>query len=308
MLGYVYVMSNEAMLGKYKIGCTSRHPHERANELNTTGVPKPFVIEYCINIDNYENIEKLVHKKLSTYHYGKEFFECDLEKCILTVKQIADCQSKYSEEYRDPNLKEKLEGHGQQYLLQKDCEQREEERIKIREEQIRRNINNKLANIKKYTELDAKQDTENNKHSIYGDTSQQLYYYTTKNKQCNDKELVEYERKEKERKARSERLIKEREERLRKARKIHHTLYREQRSYSELNNRIEQIDKERKAQRVREEQRRKDWLKNKNMYAINYEKKNDNHQQQDISGVGSEIFTIFFIMVIIPLVVYLLMQ
>ena len=47
MLGYVYVMSNEAMPGKYKIGCTSRHPDERANELNTTGIPKPFVVEYC---------------------------------------------------------------------------------------------------------------------------------------------------------------------------------------------------------------------------------------------------------------------
>ena len=28
MLSYVYVMSNEAMLGKYKIGCTSRHQSE----------------------------------------------------------------------------------------------------------------------------------------------------------------------------------------------------------------------------------------------------------------------------------------
>lgn len=69
MLGYVYVMSNAAMPGLYKIGCTSRHPSERASDLYTTGVPAPFVVEYCINIDDYENIEKLIHKELSSYNF-----------------------------------------------------------------------------------------------------------------------------------------------------------------------------------------------------------------------------------------------
>lgn len=31
MLGYVYIMSNEAMPRLYKIGCTPRHPLERAS-------------------------------------------------------------------------------------------------------------------------------------------------------------------------------------------------------------------------------------------------------------------------------------
>ena len=116
MLGYVYVMSNEAMPGVYKIGCTYRHPSERANELHNTSVPKPFVVEYCINIDNYENIEKLIHKELSSYNFGKEFFKCDLEKCILTIKHIADRNSRYSEAYKDPQVKVRVEGREFKYL------------------------------------------------------------------------------------------------------------------------------------------------------------------------------------------------
>ena len=109
MLGYVYVMSNEAMPGLYKIGCTSRHPSERASDLYTTGVPTPFVVEYCINIDNYANIEKLIHKELSSYNFGKEFFKCDLEKCILTIKKVAGYNSKYSESYSNNKLKDNIE-------------------------------------------------------------------------------------------------------------------------------------------------------------------------------------------------------
>ena len=109
MLGYVYVMSNEAMPGLYKIGCTSRHPLERASDLYTTGVPTPFVVEYCINIDNYANIERLVHKELSAYNFGKEFFKCDLDKCILTIKKVAGYNSKYSESYSNNKLKDNIE-------------------------------------------------------------------------------------------------------------------------------------------------------------------------------------------------------
>ena len=388
MLGYVYVMSNEAMPGLYKIGCTARHPYERASDLNNTSVPSPFIVEYCINIDDYANVEKLIHKELSAYNFGKEFFQCDLEKCILSVKKIADSQSGYSEAYRDQQIKAKIEMDESQYL------------------QVMNESQSTIPNIKCYTAADALKDTYNNKYDVFGDTNKQLYYYTTNNKQYNDKEREEYERKEKERKARSERLIREREERLRKAREIQYKFYCENRSFSELNtasvinNRIEQyeqrqeqeleniretlrkvhaaaedgmqeylqrdpqklreeyeqrererkvreaqvhqniadrmaserkkysrstqlrvgaevgvskerigqIDRERKEQRAREMQRHKDWSNNKTVYAANSKQEVETSREQDTSDVGSEIFTIFFVLVIIPLILYLLMQ
>ena len=138
MLGYVYVMSNEAMPGVYKIGCTSRHPYERASDLYTTGVPKPFVVEYFININNYENIEKLVHKKLSAYNFGKEFFKYDLDKCILAIREIADKASPYSEAYRDQLLKARVEGREAQYLRELEEKRRREQIARLERERRER--------------------------------------------------------------------------------------------------------------------------------------------------------------------------
>ena len=45
-VGYVYILSNEAMSGLYKIGVTSREDLDRRmKELFTTGVPFPFKCE-----------------------------------------------------------------------------------------------------------------------------------------------------------------------------------------------------------------------------------------------------------------------
>lgn len=89
MKGFVYILSNDAMPGIYKIGMTYKKPELRANELNTTGVPTPFKVEYCIYIENYTMIERLIHEKLKNYQFGKEFFNYELEKCILALKEVA---------------------------------------------------------------------------------------------------------------------------------------------------------------------------------------------------------------------------
>lgn len=52
---------------------TARTPEERAAQLSTTGLPTNFIVEYYIHVENYDNIEKLVHKRLARYNTGKEF-------------------------------------------------------------------------------------------------------------------------------------------------------------------------------------------------------------------------------------------
>lgn len=46
MKGYVYIISNQAMPGIFKIGFTLKDPELRAKELDSTGVPYPFIVEY----------------------------------------------------------------------------------------------------------------------------------------------------------------------------------------------------------------------------------------------------------------------
>tara|TARA_A100001015_G_C14355920_1_gene468566 strand:+ start:320 stop:514 length:195 start_codon:yes stop_codon:yes gene_type:complete len=52
--GFIYIMSNPSFTdGKIKIGKSQKDPALRKEELNTTGLPEPFELEY------YALVEKL---------------------------------------------------------------------------------------------------------------------------------------------------------------------------------------------------------------------------------------------------------
>lgn len=98
---YVYVMSNpsfpEDML---KIGWTREHPNIRANELHTTGIPTPFIVEFVIITPEGSKVEKLIHNYIKTYRVNsnREFFKISkdeltkilLNKLMLELTQITE--------------------------------------------------------------------------------------------------------------------------------------------------------------------------------------------------------------------------
>ncbi len=89
--GYVYIMSNEALTG-LKIGYTQRSPYARAEELFSTGVPKPFVVEHFFFVEDAPLCEELVHTRLNRFRIdeGREFFRVDLPRAIRTIEQAID--------------------------------------------------------------------------------------------------------------------------------------------------------------------------------------------------------------------------
>lgn len=104
MKGNVYVLSNKSLPGVYKIGMTSRSPYDRASELSTTGLPTSFRLEYFISVEQYDLVEKAVHKKLAKFNAGKEFFKCRLEKCISAVRIESDNFYVYDEKFKNNTL------------------------------------------------------------------------------------------------------------------------------------------------------------------------------------------------------------
>jgi hypothetical protein len=80
---YVYVMSNpsfpEDML---KIGWTREHPNIRANDLHTSGVPTPFIVEFVIITLEGSKVEKIIHNYIKTYRVNsnREFFKISKEE------------------------------------------------------------------------------------------------------------------------------------------------------------------------------------------------------------------------------------
>jgi len=93
MNGFIYIMSNKSFADKrIKVGISKSDPTQRKDNLYSTGVPEPFLVEYYALVEEYEEIEKIVHKKLSGLRPNKqrEFFICSIEKAIVTISDCAE--------------------------------------------------------------------------------------------------------------------------------------------------------------------------------------------------------------------------
>ena len=64
MKGWVYVIRNKSMPGIVKVGFSTKDPEMRAAELNNTGSPHPYTVDYEVLVDDPRNIEQLVHDRL----------------------------------------------------------------------------------------------------------------------------------------------------------------------------------------------------------------------------------------------------
>lgn len=89
MKGWVYVITNKAMPGLVKVGYSTKDPELRAGELNHTGSPHPYLVEYELLIEEPYQIEQKTHRLLSSKREAKEWFRCSPEEAVVAIKQIA---------------------------------------------------------------------------------------------------------------------------------------------------------------------------------------------------------------------------
>ena len=85
MKGWVYVITNKAMPGLVKVGFSMKDTEIRASELNHTGTPHPYVVEYDVLVENPHNVEQSIHRKLHAKQEGKEWFHCTPEEAVGTL-------------------------------------------------------------------------------------------------------------------------------------------------------------------------------------------------------------------------------
>ena len=99
MNGFIYIMSNPSFNDeRIKIGISVSDPTQRKKELYSTGVPEPFKVEYYALVEDYENIEKVVHQELIDKRPNKnrEFFNCSIEEAVFSIKYNAKIISENS--------------------------------------------------------------------------------------------------------------------------------------------------------------------------------------------------------------------
>ena len=91
MAEYIYIASNKSMPGLVKIGRTSNPPTRRMSELNTTGVPTPFVLEFVAEVGSSHFVERRIHEKLTHCRVskGREFFKTDVLIAITSCIEVA---------------------------------------------------------------------------------------------------------------------------------------------------------------------------------------------------------------------------
>jgi hypothetical protein len=99
MAGFIYIMSNAAFAsGLIKIGKSSKDPEDyRKNELETTGVPEPFVVEYYAFVDEYDKIESELHSQLDSVrpNNNREFFNFSIPETINLIREVSGKRLKY---------------------------------------------------------------------------------------------------------------------------------------------------------------------------------------------------------------------
>ena len=85
--GIIYILTNLAMDGYVKIGKTT-DLEQRIKDLDNTSVPLPFHCAYAAEVDNYDEIEKLMFDAFGDVRTRKrrEFFEIDEERAIAALK------------------------------------------------------------------------------------------------------------------------------------------------------------------------------------------------------------------------------
>ena len=143
MAGFIYIMSNPSFPDRIKIGKSKKDPTtDRVSELNQTGVPEPFKVEYYAFVEDEDYLEQRVHSYFNTKRPNKnrEFFSVGCAEAIDTIRSLSDPYSKIKYEevfYVDPEELEKLR---QQREYQKELEEQarfaeaEEQRIKAEQE------------------------------------------------------------------------------------------------------------------------------------------------------------------------------
>ncbi len=92
MRGKIYILTNDAMPDYIKIGFTAADAVEsRMKQLDTTGLPIPFRLYACIEIDNAQQLEKLAHDVFAPHRARatREFFLLEPETAVRYLKAVS---------------------------------------------------------------------------------------------------------------------------------------------------------------------------------------------------------------------------
>ncbi len=136
MGGFLYIVSNPSMPGLVKVGKTTTSPSQRMAELHTTGVPTPFELEFCAEIEDCHVAETLAHVRLARFRLAdnREFFRVGPKLAIEHVlPSLGNWRLHYAKEAH--GIEEIARRQERQELAERECRERE---ARVREQERER--------------------------------------------------------------------------------------------------------------------------------------------------------------------------
>lgn len=88
-MGYIYILTHEAMPDLVKIGKTDTSVEERMRSLNNTSVPHGFKCFYAAEVKDSADVEHRLHEAFRDSHAGKEFFEIHPSRVKHVLEMVA---------------------------------------------------------------------------------------------------------------------------------------------------------------------------------------------------------------------------
>ena len=146
MIGFIYIMSNPSHPGLLKIGQTGKDPEERRKELGSTGVVEDFVLEYRALSEDYESLEREIHRALASVRTNpkKEFFSISVPEAIDKIREIAGSRIESDKVYYvSPEELQRIKDE-----KQRKAQEEVEKRQKIVEESKKREQETKKRKLK----------------------------------------------------------------------------------------------------------------------------------------------------------------
>lgn len=90
-LTWIYVVTNSSFPKYVKVGWTRHNPHKRISDIDSTGVPTPFDLNYVACVEDAGRLEKLTHQFLDNYRVrsSREFFEVSAKFAREAIRSVA---------------------------------------------------------------------------------------------------------------------------------------------------------------------------------------------------------------------------
>jgi hypothetical protein len=88
-MGFVYLLTHDAMPDLTKIGRTDTSVEDRMRSLNNTSVPFGFKCFYAAEVSDSVDVERRLHAAFEDFHVGKEFFDVHPIRVQKVLEMVA---------------------------------------------------------------------------------------------------------------------------------------------------------------------------------------------------------------------------